>query len=218
MKTTLLATLFLLSACASAQDFPFDWWRPVPREDAQSWEILPQDARDGEVILSKRTELGVFSHFAATPITLDGEQYASIEGLWQSLKYPDPAQPQDPRHAITGWEHTRAEVAMMVASEAKAAGSKANALYRRHNLKNISYGSQFFDYVDHAEGSRIHLGIIRRAMSAKLEQTAGLWDLLLKTKCLALKPDHKVGDNDPPAYRYYELYMNFREERAPCSF
>ena len=46
-----------------AQDFPSDWWRPVPREDAASWEILPQDALPGEVILSKRTELGIFSYF-----------------------------------------------------------------------------------------------------------------------------------------------------------
>jgi hypothetical protein len=39
--------------------YPAAWWAPVPRESAASWEILPQDAGPGEVILSKRTELGI---------------------------------------------------------------------------------------------------------------------------------------------------------------
>ncbi len=63
--------------------YPSHWWKPVSKEQAASWEVLPQEARPGEVILSKRNELGLLSNFAATPFTLDGERYASLEGFWQ---------------------------------------------------------------------------------------------------------------------------------------
>ncbi len=201
-----------------AQDFPSDWWRPVPREDAASWEILPQDALPGEVILSKRTELGIFSNFGATPFILDGLTYASVEGLWQAMKYPDPSLTSDPRHAITDWPHTRAEVMAMTGFEAKDAGSVAGTIYKKYKLKNISYGTQTFDYKDLAIGSALHLDIISRALKAKLEQNHGLWELLEKTQCLRLRPDHTVGENDPPAYKYYDLFMQFRQERVSCSF
>ena len=216
MKTILLLAT-LLSSHLWAQDYPTEWWKPVPREEAASWEILPQEAAAGEVILSKRTELGIFSNFGATPFSLDGRTYASVEGLWQAMKYPDPALPEDPRHRVSEWPHKRSEVMAMVGSVAKDAGSKANALYKKHGLKNISYADKFFDYTDHAEGSRMHLDVIARALRAKLDQNPELWALLLKTGCLKLRPDHKPGQNEPPAYRYYEIYMQLREERAPCS-
>lgn len=208
----------LVSLTAQAQDFPSDWWRPVPREDASSWEILPQDAGPGEVILSKRTELGIFSNFGATPFELDGLTYASVEGLWQAMKYPDPQNSNDPRLAIKEWPHTRAEVMAMNGFEAKDAGTAAGEIYKKYKLKNISYGADFFDYKDFAAGSALHLDIIFRALRAKLDQNPELWELLLKTKCLKLLPDHKPGANDPPAYKYYDLYMQLRAERAPCSF
>ncbi len=63
--------------------YPSHWWKPVSKEQAASWEVLPQEARPGEVILSKRNELGLLSNFAPTPFTLDGERYASLEGFWQ---------------------------------------------------------------------------------------------------------------------------------------
>jgi hypothetical protein len=207
-----------LSLAAFAQDFPSDWWRPVPREDAASWEILPQDALPGEVILSKRTELGIFSNFGTTPFVLDGLAYASVEGLWQAMKYPDPNLPGDPRHAINEWPHTRAEVMAMTGFEAKDAGTAAGNIYKKYKLKNISYGTQTFDYKDFAAGSALHLDIISRALKAKLDQNPGLWELLEKTQCLRLRPDHKPGENDPPAYKYYDLFMHFRKERVPCSF
>jgi hypothetical protein len=72
--------------------------------------------------------------------------------------------------------------------------------------------------VDYGTGSAIHLDIITRALRAKLDQNPDLWALLLKTKCLVLKADHKVSETDPPAYKYYSLYMQLREERTPCSF
>src|SRR5271154_4165996 len=75
--------------------YPAHWWAPVPSEGAPAWEILPQAAKPGEVILSKRNELGILSNFAATPFTLRGKRFASVEGFWQMMLYPEG--PSDPR-------------------------------------------------------------------------------------------------------------------------
>jgi predicted NAD-dependent protein-ADP-ribosyltransferase YbiA (DUF1768 family) len=37
--------------------------------------------------MSKEPGIQLLSNFAATPFTLDGREYASIEGLWQGLKF-----------------------------------------------------------------------------------------------------------------------------------
>ena len=109
MQKTLISFLLLLSLgplyqCSAAlsparqiSTYPEEWWKKIPKKEAKWWEILPQEARTGEVILSKRTALGILSNFAATPFELDGKRYASIEGFWQMMKYPDPADPLDPR-------------------------------------------------------------------------------------------------------------------------
>ena len=209
----LLFLLLLVPFISLAENYPREWWIEIPRGEAASWEILPQDAKPGEVILSKRTELGIFSNFGATPFILDGKKFASVEGLWQSIKYPDPSIGSDSRHQIKQWAFTRVEVEMMVGSESKNAGSLANKIYSQFGLKDVSWGEYFFDYVDHAEGSAFHYVLIKRALRAKLDQNPGLWELLLKTGCLTLKPDHKPGSNEPASYRYYEIYMELRSER-----
>jgi len=61
--------------------YPAHWWTPVPEDQKPAWEVLPQAAKPGEVILSKRNELGILSNFAATPFTLRGKRYASVEGF-----------------------------------------------------------------------------------------------------------------------------------------
>jgi len=104
---------------------PTHWFVPVPREQAAWWEILPQDAEPGEVILSKRNELGLLSNFAATPFILDGKHYASLEGFWQMMAYPEG--PDDLRAIYPNieWKYTREEVAQMTSFQAKAAGALA---------------------------------------------------------------------------------------------
>ncbi len=70
--------------------YPAQWWAPVSKEGAPTWEILPQEAGPGEVILSKRnTDLGLLSNFAPTPFTFHGKKYASLEGFWQAMKFPE---------------------------------------------------------------------------------------------------------------------------------
>ena len=70
--------------------YPAHWWAPVSKEGSPAWEILPQEAGPGEVILSKRHELGLLSNFAPTPFTFRGRRYASLEGFWQMMLYPEP--------------------------------------------------------------------------------------------------------------------------------
>lgn len=213
-----LLFLFLFPTLSIAGNFPDEWFAEVPRENAPVWEILPQDVRPGEVILSKRTELGVFSNFAHTPFILDGKKFSSVEGLWQSLKYPDPELEHDERRAINTWPFTREQVEQMVAFEAKRAGDLANKIYADYQLKNVSWFNHRFNYIDHAEGSLFHYHLIKSALKAKLDQTPGLWDLLLRTECLILKPDHRMNENSPASFHYYRLFMELRTERQtlPC--
>ena len=60
----------LMAAAQSHTGYPVHWWAAVPESQRASWEILPQAAKPGEVILSKRNELGILSNFSATPFTL----------------------------------------------------------------------------------------------------------------------------------------------------
>ena len=85
--------------------------------------ILQQPLKPGEVILSKRHELGVLSNFAATPFTLRGRRYASVEGFWQAMKYPE--NPDDPRAQFPSitWGLTRGQVEQLTAFDAKRAGA-----------------------------------------------------------------------------------------------
>src|SRR4051812_25790346 len=49
-------------AVKAGSQYPPHWWAPVSKEGAPDWEIFPQDAKSGEVILSKRNELGILSN------------------------------------------------------------------------------------------------------------------------------------------------------------
>src|SRR5687768_15291071 len=89
--------------------YPPHWWAPVSEIGKPDWEILPQEAGPGEVILSKRNELGLLSNFAATPFTFRGKRYASLEGFWQMMLYPEG--PNDPRskHRAVQWKFNRGQ-------------------------------------------------------------------------------------------------------------
>src|SRR4030095_9364305 len=87
----LIAVSFTLLAQKPPRDsrYPAHWWTPIIDPQKPAWEILPQEAGAGEVILSKRNELGLLSNFAATPFVFRGRHYASVEGFWQMMKYPE---------------------------------------------------------------------------------------------------------------------------------
>jgi hypothetical protein len=63
---SLLILIFIFIGCSSTREetfqskqitrsprYPAHWWAPVSNEGAPEWEILPQEAAPGEVILSK---------------------------------------------------------------------------------------------------------------------------------------------------------------------
>ena len=104
--------------------YPAHWFAPIIDPHKPDWEILPQAAKPGQVILSKRNELGILSNFAATPFTLRGVRYASVEGFWQMMKYPEDA--RDPRATFPGveWTFTREQVAQLTSFAAKPAGER----------------------------------------------------------------------------------------------
>ena len=193
------------------EPYPQEWWTPVPTNETASWEVLPQAAGPGEVILSKRTELGILSNFAPTPFTLDGERYASVEGFWQMLKYPEGPGDERLRDPSVTWPHTRVEVAAMGGFEAKAAGTVANENMKKLGIRWVTYQGRKMDYRENAKGDFYTL--IRRAEQAKHDQNSPVAEILKKTGTLALRPDHHQGPEAPPAERYYEIWMEIRAQQ-----
>jgi predicted NAD-dependent protein-ADP-ribosyltransferase YbiA (DUF1768 family) len=190
--------------------YPAHWWTPVPEDQRPSWEVLPQAAKPGEVILSKRHELGILSNFAATPFVYRGQRYVSVEGFWQMMLYPEGL--HDPRLRTAGiqWPHTRAEVAQMTGFEAKDAGTLAEGIMRDLEIDWVTFEGRRVIYRSKQKGE--HYRLIVAAMRAKLEQNPRVREVLLSTGDLTLKPDH-VQELDPPAeWRYFEIWMELRSE------
>jgi len=190
--------------------YPAHWWTPVPEVNKPDWEILPQAAKPPEVILSKRHELGILSNFAPTPFTLRGVKYASVEGFWQMMLYPEG--PNDPRAKLPGvkWPHTRAEVAQMTAFEAKNAGDFAFAAMQKAKIDWVTFEGKQFPYWSQTKGE--HYKLILEAMRAKLSQNSEVKRILLATGNLTLRPDHHQEANAPPEWRYFDIWMQLRKE------
>ena len=209
-----LLAVVLLAGCHSPQavrsNHPAQWWTPVPTNGAPGWEIFPQDAAPGEVILSKRNELGLLSNFAATPFEYHGKHYASVEGFWQMLKYPE--SPEDPRAEFPGitWPHTREEVGQMTGFDAKHAGDAASENMRRMNIDWVTFEGHKLEY--HASGESDFYKLIVAVMRAKVEQNPEVKRVLLATGDLVLKPDHRQEANAAMAWKYYDIWIQIRAE------
>jgi hypothetical protein len=194
----------------SARDprYPSHWWAPVSKDGAPGWEILPQEAGPGEVILSKRHELGLLSNFAATPFAFRGKTYASLEGFWQMMLYPEG--PDDPRTKFPGlnWPLTREQVAQMTAFEAKGAGMLAEDLLMRMGISWVTFEGKQIEYRPAEPGE--HYKLIVAATWEKVRQNPEVKRVLLATGDLVLKPDHHTEPNAPAAWRYYEILTEIR--------
>ena len=188
--------------------YPAHWWAPVDESQKPAWEVLPQAAKPGEVILSKRNELGILSNFAATPFTLHGRRYASVEGFWQMMLYPE--SPGDERARAKGvvWAHTRDEVAGMTAFEAKNAGATAEANMQKMGIDWVTFEGKRMSYRSKQKGG--HYRLIVEAMRAKLEQNPKVREILLATGDLVLRPDHIEEADAPPEWHYYTIWMEIR--------
>ncbi len=196
--------------------YPAHWFTAIDDPNKPDWEILPQEAKSGEVILSKRNELGLLSNFAVTPFELDGRRYASLEGFWQMMLYPEGA--EDPRAKFPGleWKYTREQVSQMTAFAAKAAGTLAEENMKKMGIDWVSFEGERFPYrpavTDGTDETGEHYRLIERAMRAKMEQNPEVKRVLLQTGDLVLKPDHHAEPNAPAAWRYNEIWIKIRGE------
>jgi predicted NAD-dependent protein-ADP-ribosyltransferase YbiA (DUF1768 family) len=193
-----------------AAQYPAHWWTPIIDPHKPAWEILPQAAKPGEVILSKRHELGILSNFAATPFTLRGVRYASVEGFWQMMLYPEGKNDPRARAASIVWPHSRAEVAQMTAFDAKAAGDFAENNMRNLGIDWVTFEGRRMPYRSLTKGE--HYRLIVEAMHAKLAQNPRVREVLLSTGNLILLPDHIQEPNAPPEWAYCKIWMEIRRE------
>ena len=208
----LAAAIFSLvpAVYAETPNYPSHWWTPVPEAGKPDWEILPQAAKPGQVILSKRNELGILSNFAPTPFVYRGKKYASVEGFWQMMLYPEG--PDDPRAKAPGihWAHSRDEVGQMTAWDAKNAGDAGEANMKKLGIDWVTFEGAMIPYWSKNKGE--HYRIIVEAMRAKLEQNPKVREILLSTGDLTLLPDH-YQETDPPAeWFYFNIWMDLRAE------
>lgn len=197
----------------SREAYPSHWWSPVSEEGKPEWEILPQEAKPGEVILSKRNELGILSNFAPTPIEFHRKRYASVEGWWQMQFYPESAvagSDGDPRATYPGltWPYTREQVAQLCGHEAYFAGD--------HGFKNmLAMGENYVTF----EGRKLpywvrdkgeHYELVVEALWTKLKQHENVKRALLATGDLILRADHYEPKDAPPSWGYYNIWMEIR--------
>ena len=190
--------------------YPAAWFAPVNDPNKPDWEILPQEVGPGEVILSKRNELGILSNFAPTPFVFHNRRYASLEGFWQMMLYPEVA--SDPRAKFSGieWKFTREQVSQMTAFDAKTAGTLAEENMQRMGIDWVTFEGKRFLYRSAKPGE--HYRLIVQATRAKVEQNAEVKRVLLETGDLILKPDHHGEPDPPPEWKYYEILTQIRTE------
>ncbi len=74
----------------------------------------------------------------------------------------------------------------------------------------MSFAWSRFDYRAKEPGE--HHRLIVAAMRAKLVQNPGVKKVLASTGDLILKPDHRQQPDDPPEWRYFEIWMQLRAE------
>jgi hypothetical protein len=200
-----------LSSSSRAEfHYPAHWWAAVSKDGAPAWEILPQEAGSGEVILSKRHELGLLSNFAATPFVFRGKHYASLEGFWQMMLYPENSRDLRAKFPGLEWKYTREQVAEMTSFEAKSAGDLAEENMKKVGIKWVTFEGTKIKYRSMEPGE--HYRLIVAATWEKVRQNPEVKKVLLATGDLVLKPDHHQEPNAPAAWRYYEILTQIRTE------
>jgi predicted NAD-dependent protein-ADP-ribosyltransferase YbiA (DUF1768 family) len=191
-----------------AKQYPAHWWTPVPTNGVPAWEILPQVAKPGEVILSKRNELGLLSNFAPTPFNFRSKRYGSLEGFWQMMKYPESTNDVRATFPALKWAYTRDEVAQLASFAAKKAGTLAEENMKQMGITWVTFEGERMEYRPATPGK--HYALIVAATREKVRQNPDVTRVLLATGSLVLKPDHHQEANAPAAWRYYEILTEIR--------
>jgi hypothetical protein len=204
----------LVAGCRSSHtsrtNYPAHWWTPVPTNGAPGWEILPQAAAPGQVILSKRNELGLLSNFAPTPFTFHGKRYSSLEGFWQMMKYPEGADDVRAKFPGVKWNYTREQVSQLAAFDAKHAGDLGDANMKTMGIDWVTFEGKKMEYRFAGQGEFYKL--IVAATREKVRQNPDVQKVLLATGDLILKPDHHQESNAPAAWHYFDILTEIRTE------
>lgn len=189
--------------------YPEHWWQDPNDTEPLWWEILPSAVKpdSGMVILSKRNELGLLSNFAATPFVFEGRSYSSLEGFWQSLKYPE--SPKDERfEACPSWPYSRFQVEGLTGVIAQRSGVAAEEIMKTHGIEWITYRGEKIDYKGKDQDR--HFDLISAATLCKVQQNKQVAEVLFRTRGLQLLPDHHQSPDSPRAWRYFEIMMDLR--------
>jgi len=135
------------------------------------------------------------SNFANTPFDLDGAHYESVEGFWQSIKFPEGSE-------------ERKKIAGLIGGKAKKAGNPAK------DVTEIQYQGQTIEV-----GSSEHHLLMKKAIRAKLEQNPEVLKLLLETgnskiTHILIAPDGKIVPDSKtiPRAVFCQILMDLREE------
>ncbi len=195
----------------SIADYPAHWWAAVQDSQKPEWEILPQESKFPEVILSKRNELGLLSNFAITPFEFRGRRYKSIEGFWQMMFYPESEQDERAKFEGLDWKYTRDQVAELESHEAFTAGVAGFENMRAMGINYVTFEGEKYEYWTSKKGE--HYDLIVAAMQAKLAQNPKVAEVLRATKGLVLRADHREPADAPPSWGYYKIWMELRDKR-----
>lgn len=165
----------------------------------QELKFIPKPEIEKNIInigLKGETETErTLSNFAHTPFELDGVHYESVEGFWQSIKFPEGSE-------------DRVKTAGLIGSEAKKTGK------RTRGINTIEYQGQTIKV-----GSSEHHELMKRAIRAKLEQNPRVLKLLLDTGNQQIThilkiPDGRILPDSKtiPGAIFSQILMDLREE------
>ncbi|HXQ45329.1 MAG TPA: NADAR family protein [Caulobacteraceae bacterium] len=129
--------------------------------------------------------LKMISNFSETKFELDGAIYASVEGFWQGLKFPD--------------EADRRRLAVMHGSKAKDAG------YYAPKSDVISYGGQSISI-----GTWDHWRLMEAACTAKFEQCEAARLALRSTGNRPLTHQMRRDSRTIPGVILADIWMRLR--------
>jgi predicted NAD-dependent protein-ADP-ribosyltransferase YbiA (DUF1768 family) len=131
----------------------------------------------------------LISNFAATPFELDGEEYASVEGFWQSLRVTSRSE--------------RRRIAALTGGAAKRAGEEIGA------PEVVSYGGHELVW-----GSPEHWDLMRRACRAKFAQVEEARSALLATRPRPLVHRMRRDSRSIPGAIMAGIWIGLRDEFA----
>jgi hypothetical protein len=129
------------------------------------------------------------------------------------MKYPEGAEDARTKFAGLEWKFTRDDVAQLSGFDAKKAGDLANANMKKMGITWGTFEGKQFEFRPTQPGE--HYRLIVEATRAKVEQNPEVRKVLMATGDLILKPDHHQEANSPPAWRYYEILTQIRDEPKP---